>query len=128
MIAGRRRKATRSDRLAPAPCVMMNTMTELHFWPIAQCLVLLTLANGVPPIAKKMLGDWLAWPIDGGRLFWDGQPLLGKSKTLRGFVLATLATAIGAPLVGLDIETGVLSASPPWSATYCRASSNVAWV
>lgn len=83
-------------------------MTELHFWSIVQCLILLTLANGVPVIAKKMLGDWLAWPIDGGRLFWDGQPLLGKSKTFRGFVLATIATAIGAPLVGLDIETGVL--------------------
>ncbi|MCH4559169.1 CDP-archaeol synthase [Mesorhizobium jarvisii] len=82
-------------------------MVQLHFWPIAQCLVLLTLANGVPVIAKKMLGDWLAWPIDGGWLFSDGRPLLGKSKTLRGFALAILATAIGAPLVGLDVETGM---------------------
>lgn len=48
-------------------------MTELHFWSIGQCLILLTLANGVPVIAKKMLGEWLAWPIDGGWLFWDGQ-------------------------------------------------------
>ncbi|TIV43895.1 MAG: CDP-archaeol synthase, partial [Mesorhizobium sp.] len=39
-------------------------MVQLHFWPIAQCLVLLTLANGVPVIAKKVLGDRLAWPID----------------------------------------------------------------
>jgi CDP-diglyceride synthetase len=83
-------------------------MPQFHFWSIAQCLVVLTLANGVPVIARKMLGDWLAWPIDGGRLFWDGQPLLGKSKTLRGFVLAILAAAIGAPVVGLEIETGVL--------------------
>jgi CDP-archaeol synthase len=83
-------------------------MTEIHFWPLVQCLILLTLANGVPVIAKKMLGDWLARPIDGGWHFWDGQPLLGKSKTIRGLVLAILAAAIGAPLVGLDIQTGVL--------------------
>ncbi|TJW51120.1 MAG: CDP-archaeol synthase [Mesorhizobium sp.] len=83
-------------------------MTELHFWSIGQCLILLTLANGVPVIAKKMLGEWLAWPIDGGWLFWDGQPLLGRSKTLRGLVLAIMAAAMGGPLVGLDIETGAL--------------------
>ena len=83
-------------------------MVQLHFWPIAQCLVLLALANGVPVIAKKVLGDRLAWPIDGGRLFWDGQPLLGKSKTLRGLLLAILAAAIGGPLVGLNASTGAL--------------------
>lgn len=86
-------------------------MTELHLWSIVQCLILLTLANGVPVIAKKVFGDWLTWPIDGGWLFWDGQPLLGRSKTLRGFVLAILAAAIGGPLVGLDVETGVLIGS-----------------
>ncbi|RUW85561.1 CDP-archaeol synthase [Mesorhizobium sp. M1E.F.Ca.ET.063.01.1.1] len=83
-------------------------MVQLHFWPIAQCLVLLTLANGVPVIAKKVLGDRLAWPIDGGWHFWDGQPLLGKSKTLRGLVLAVLVTAIGGALVGLNAPTGAL--------------------
>ncbi|MCH4561263.1 hypothetical protein BFX40_02500 [Mesorhizobium sp. SEMIA 3007] len=83
-------------------------MSQLSFWPITQFLILLTLANGVPVIAKKMLGDWLAWPIDGGCLFWDGQPLLGRSKTVRGLVLAILATAMGAPMIGLDIETGML--------------------
>ncbi|SDA61981.1 CDP-archaeol synthase [Mesorhizobium qingshengii] len=85
-----------------------GTMTELHFWPIVQCLILLTLANGVPVIAKKMLGEWLSWPIDGGRLFWDGQPFLGRSKTLRGLVLAIMAAGIGGPLVGLDAAIGAL--------------------
>ncbi|MDG4884484.1 CDP-archaeol synthase [Mesorhizobium sp. WSM4884] len=83
-------------------------MVQLHFLPIAQCLLLLALANGVPVIAKKVLGDRLAWPIDGGWHFWDGQPLLGKSKTLRGLVLAVLATAIGGPLVGLNAPAGAL--------------------
>ncbi|TGQ35592.1 MULTISPECIES: CDP-archaeol synthase [unclassified Mesorhizobium] len=83
-------------------------MTELHFWPIFQCLILLTLANGVPVIGKKVFGEWLAWPIDGGWGLWDGQPFLGRSKTLRGVVLAIMAAAIGGPLVGLDIKIGAL--------------------
>ena len=83
-------------------------MAQLHFWPIAQCLIVLTIANGVPVIAKKMLGDWLAMPIDGGWLFWDGQPLFGRSKTLRGVVLAVVASAVGGLLFGLDMQTGAL--------------------
>lgn len=83
-------------------------MMQLHFWPIAQCLILLTCANGVPVLAKKLLGGWFAWPIDGGWLFLDGQPLLGRSKTLRGVVLAIICTAVVALLVGLEMETGAL--------------------
>src|SRR5258707_15129173 len=64
-----------------------------------QLLILLTLANGTPVIAKKVFGDRLAWPLDGGLGFIDGRPLLGRSKTLRGIVLAVLAAgARGAPL------------------------------
>lgn len=81
---------------------------QLHFWRISQCLVLLALANGVPVIAKRIFGDWLAWPIDGGWRFWDGQPLLGKSKTLRGGVLAVLTAAIGGAVIGLSASTGAL--------------------
>ena len=82
-------------------------MVQLHFWPIIQCLILLTLANGAPVIAKKLLGGWLARPIDGGWVFWDGQPLLGRSKTLRGVLLAIVSSAVGGLLVGLEMETGV---------------------
>jgi CDP-archaeol synthase len=83
-------------------------MTSLHLWPIFQCLILLTIANGVPVIAKKIIGKWLAWPIDGGWILWDGQPLLGRSNTFRGVALAVVASAVAAPLVGPDIETGAL--------------------
>ena len=83
-------------------------MDRLHVLPIIQCLVLLTIANGVPVIAKKILGDWLAWPIDGGRLFWDGRPFLGKSKTFRGALLATTTSTIGGLVVGLGLGIGML--------------------
>lgn len=83
-------------------------MDQLHLWPTIQCLVVLTIANGVPVIAKKILGDWLAWPVDGGRLFRDGRPLLGSSKTFRGAVLSIATSAIGGFMVGLGIGIGML--------------------
>ena len=83
-------------------------MGQLHIGLIVQCLVVLTIANGMPVIAKKMLGEWLARPIDGGWLLWDGQPLFGRSKTYRGVVLAIGASTVGSPFVGLDLKIGAL--------------------
>ena len=77
-------------------------------WPILQLLVLLMLANGIPVVAKKILGERLAYPLDGGVEFVDGRPLFGRSKTIRGVVLAVLATTAGAPLIGLDWGIGAL--------------------
>jgi CDP-2,3-bis-(O-geranylgeranyl)-sn-glycerol synthase len=76
---------------------------------ILQLLVLLTLANGTPVIAKKLLSERFAWPLDGGIEFLDGRPLLGTSKTVRGIVLAVVVTAAGAPLLGLDVATGAVA-------------------
>jgi hypothetical protein len=73
-----------------------------------QLLVLLTVANGTPVIAKKILGDRLAWPLDCGVRFVDGRPLLGASKTLRGILLAILATGAGAALIGPGWQIGVV--------------------
>ena len=78
---------------------------------ILQLLVLLMLANGTPVIAKKILDSRFAWPLDGGILFVDGRPLLGRSKTVRGVLLAIAVTTAGAPLVGLDWYTGFLVGS-----------------
>jgi hypothetical protein len=75
---------------------------------ILQLLGLLTLANGTPVIAKRLLGDRLSAPLDGGRRLLDGEPVFGRSKTIRGIVLAILATAAGAPLLGLDWPLGLL--------------------
>ena len=38
----------------------------------------------------------------------DGRPLFGRSKTIRGVVLAVLVTMAGAPLIGLGWEIGLL--------------------
>ena len=80
-------------------------------WPILQLLVLLMLANGIPVVAKKILGERLALPLDGGVEFVDGRPLFGRSKTVRGVVLAILATTVGAALINLGWGIGALVGS-----------------
>lgn len=70
-------------------------------------LLLLLAANGSPVLGKRLLGDRLAVPLDGGLRFFDGRPLLGSSKTVRGVLLSLVATGILAPLLGLPWTLGV---------------------
>jgi CDP-2,3-bis-(O-geranylgeranyl)-sn-glycerol synthase len=83
----------------------------VHWLAILQLVVLLALANGVPVIAKRVLGARFAYPLDGGVRFRDGRPWLGPSKTIRGIVLSIVVTSLGAPLVGLDARVGLLVGS-----------------
>lgn len=83
----------------------------MHVLAILQILVLLTLANGAPVVAKKVLGDRLNAPLDCGLALFDGRPLFGKSKTIRGIVVSILAATAGAPLIGLDLATGAIVAA-----------------
>jgi CDP-2,3-bis-(O-geranylgeranyl)-sn-glycerol synthase len=75
---------------------------------VIKFLVLLTMANGTPVIAKKLLTRFLPSPIDGGTL-GDGRPLFGQSKTLRGLVVAVAATTLSAPALGLAWTIGLLA-------------------
>jgi hypothetical protein len=83
----------------------------MHPWQNLQLLVLLMLANGAPVAAKNILGDRFSYPLDAGVEFVDGRPLFGRSKTIRGIVLAVLVTTAGAPLIGLDWRIGVMTGS-----------------
>ena len=80
----------------------------MHPTVIIQLLFLLLLANGTPMVAGKLMGARLSTPLDGGLEFADGRPLLGRSKTIRGIILAILVTAVGAPLVGLEWQIGAM--------------------
>jgi hypothetical protein len=79
----------------------------MHIAPILQLMALLTLANGAPVVAKKIFGDRFAYPLDFGAVFFDGRPLFGPSKTVRGILVAVLSAAAGAPLIGLDPMIGL---------------------
>ena len=83
-------------------------MQLLH---ILQLLVLLTLANGTPIVAKKIFGPRFARPLDGGIIFFDGRPFFGASKTMRGIVVSILITTAIAPFIGLDLTIGAIVAS-----------------
>ncbi|HME27949.1 MAG TPA: CDP-archaeol synthase [Acetobacteraceae bacterium] len=69
-------------------------------------LALLVLANSMPVVAKKILGDRFAWPLDFGLKLPDGHRLFGASKTIRGVALAVSSCWAGAPLIGLEADLG----------------------
>ncbi len=73
---------------------------------IPRLLALLTVANGAPVIAKKISGNRFGIPVDFGCGFFDGRPLFGPSKTIRGIAASILSTAAAAPLVGLNWTVG----------------------
>ncbi len=71
-------------------------------------LLVLVAAHGAPILAAWLLGGHLDAPLDGGRSFLDGRPLLGPRKTWRGLVAALLAATALAPLLGLHPSIGIL--------------------
>jgi CDP-diglyceride synthetase len=75
---------------------------------ILQLLILLAVANGTPVAAKRIFGDRLAVPLDGGTVFLDGRPLLGPAKTFRGVIVSLMATPLAASLLGLPWQLGAL--------------------
>jgi CDP-2,3-bis-(O-geranylgeranyl)-sn-glycerol synthase len=63
---------------------------------VPACFVLLLIgaANTAPLFAKKWFGARLAWPIDGNATWFDGRPLFGHSKTVRGVAFGIAAPAL----------------------------------
>jgi CDP-2,3-bis-(O-geranylgeranyl)-sn-glycerol synthase len=60
-------------------------------------------------MATKAMGQRWSFPLDGGIHFVDGRPLLGKSKTIRGIVLAILLSALAATALGLHWAVGAVA-------------------
>ena len=78
----------------------------MHPLAVLRVLVLVSLANSVPVAAKNILGTRFAWPLDGGIELPDGQRLFGRSKTIRGVLLAVLFPWVCAPLLGIGAGLG----------------------
>ncbi|HET8802376.1 MAG TPA: CDP-archaeol synthase [Marinobacter sp.] len=73
-----------------------------------ELFVMLVLANGTPVVAARILKRRWAAPLDGGRLWSDGRPVLGKSKTWRGLVSGALACAMFSLVTGLGFGFGLV--------------------
>jgi CDP-archaeol synthase len=71
-------------------------------------LLLIVIANGTPVIVTALCGEWWNQPMDGGRVLTDRHRVLGASKTWRGFIAASLASGIGAVLLGLPVAVGMV--------------------
>lgn len=80
----------------------------MHIALILQLVLLLLVANGTPIIAKRLFGDYLAWPVDAGYKFIDGRAVFGASKTIRGLVLSILLTSGFAALTGAAWHVGAV--------------------
>lgn len=81
-------------------------MMDVDLYSIFHVLLMLTIANGAPVIAKKLLGDRLNQPLDCHRCWIDQRRLLGPSKTIRGVIASIGACLIGAYLTGIDWMVG----------------------
>jgi CDP-archaeol synthase len=82
-----------------------------RLWTIIRLLFLLTLANGAPVLAKKLLGARFSLPVDSGTMAPDHRALFGSSKTLRGVLLSVIFTAVGGRVLGLPFGTAALIGS-----------------
>lgn len=74
----------------------------------ARLLLLLSIANLAPMLLFRLSGRRHGARLDGGLDFFDGRPLLGPSKTVRGVVAAITAAALAAPLLGFSPLLGAI--------------------
>jgi CDP-2,3-bis-(O-geranylgeranyl)-sn-glycerol synthase len=72
-----------------------------------QLLLLIIVSNGAPILGKAIFKQRWTYPLDGGRSFTDGRPLLGHSKTWRGVLLAITGAAVMAWLLVLPVHIGI---------------------
>jgi hypothetical protein len=78
---------------------------------LLRLLLLLGVANGMPVLARKVLKDGLAAPLDGGLKFFDGRALFGPSKTIRGIVVSIAFTSVVGLFLGFDLWVGAALAA-----------------
>lgn len=83
----------------------------MDVWLALKLLLLLITANGAPVLARYLLRSRWDRPVDAGRIFNDGQALLGPSKTWRGVIAALLVTPVIAWLLFLPPGIGLLIAA-----------------
>ena len=91
------------------PICGSNTVGMMDdLWLSVRLLLLLGVANASPVVATRLLDPRWRTPLDGGMRFFDGRPLLGPSKTVRGAIAAIAATTLAAPVLGIPLGLGAL--------------------
>jgi len=67
--------------------------------------------NLLPPLASLALGDRLARPLDHGAIWFDGKPLFGPHKTIRGILASLIGSTLAFPLLGVSWQTAAVAAT-----------------
>lgn len=71
-------------------------------------LCMLIAANGAPVLARRLLRGRWSGAIDRGRLWSDGRPVFGASKTWRGLIAGGAASALVSGLAGWGLWFGLM--------------------
>lgn len=64
--------------------------------------------NGAPILLTKLLGQRFSYPIDCNRLFLDGRPILGPSKTFRGLISALLVSVLIGSIFAIPLHISLI--------------------
>lgn len=75
---------------------------------ILDLVFLIIVANASPILAAYLLRGRFDYPFDAGLVLFDGQRILGKSKTIRGIVAAIGLTTAAAVVIGHPAIWGAL--------------------
>ena len=100
-----------ASRSSPEALFILWCGICMQYLTVLQLLILLTMANGSPVVAKKIFGTSFSWPLDGNIKFVDGRPLFGASKTVRGILVSIFITSGCALLLGLTLRLGLVVAT-----------------
>lgn len=74
-------------------------------------LLLIIIANGAPVLARNILKSRFETALDFNRVFLDGRPVFGPTKTWRGIIAAIIVTVPVALLLGFTAELGLVLAA-----------------
>ena len=69
---------------------------------ICRVLFFLFLVNSLPPLFSVILGDRYSFAVDGGKLWFDGRPIFGSHKTIRGIAAGVAGGTLFFPLLGVS--------------------------
>ncbi len=67
---------------------------------VCRVVFFLLWVNSLPPIVSLIVGDRYGLAIDGGKLWFDGRPIFGENKTIRGIAACVTGSILVFPLLG----------------------------
>ncbi len=77
---------------------------------VCKVIFFLFLVNSLPPIASVVFGDRYGLAIDGGRLWFDGRPIFGRHKTIRGIIAGVTGGTLAFYLLGVSWWVATIAA------------------